>query len=72
VLQSTLCKAALLASTAQLANDRTLKTNARWYTLNTGRVREAIEMFDRNPVSAWTGLLATALSVGFGLALKLL
>lgn len=72
VLQSALCKAALIASAAQLANDRTLKTNAKWYALNTGRVREAVEMFDRNPVSAWTGLLASALSVGFGIALKLL
>ena len=70
VLQSTLCKVALIAHTAQLANDRTLKTNATLWTLNAGRLREAVEMFDRNPVSAWAGLLATALSVGFGVAFK--
>lgn len=70
VLQSTLCKVALIASTAQLASDGTLRTNAGWWTLNGGRVREAVELFDRNPVRAWVGLLGAALSVGFGVVLK--
>jgi hypothetical protein len=70
VLLSALCKVALIAGTAQLAADGTLKTNANWWTLNSGRLREAVELFDRNPVSAWAGLIASALSVGFGLVFK--
>lgn len=72
VLQSVLCKVDIIAQTALLAHDGTLKTDANWYTLNAGRVREAVELFDSNPVSAWAGLLGAAISVGFTVALKLL
>jgi hypothetical protein len=72
VLQSTLCKVTLLADVAQLAFDRTLRTNANWWTLNFGRIREACELFDRNPVRAWAGLLVALIGGSFALVLRFL
>ena len=72
VLQSTLCKVTLIADVAQLAFDRTLKTSANWWTLNRGNIREACELFDRNPVMAWAGLLAALGSASFSIALRFL
>jgi hypothetical protein len=72
VLQSTLCKVSLIANAALLAFDGTLKTRANWWTLNVGRIREACEMFNNNPVQAWAGVLIAAVAASFSLFLKLL
>ena len=53
-----------------LAHDRTLQTSANWWVLNIGRVREAYEMFERNPVQAVAGLAIAGASAGFGLIMK--
>lgn len=70
VLQSTLCKVTLIADIAQLTYDGTLKTDATWWTRNVGRVREACELFDRNPVQAWAGLLFAVAAGTFAFALR--
>lgn len=72
VLHSTLAKAKLISDFAELARARTLKTNANWWTLNFGRVREAVEQFDHNPVYAWASIVLTGLSVGFGIVWRAL
>jgi hypothetical protein len=71
VLQSTLCKVTLIADIAQLTYDGTLKTNANWWTQNVGRVREACELFDRNPVQAWAGLLFAVAAGSFAFAVRM-
>ena len=68
VERSVLVKVRLLNDIVYLAHDRTLKTRAGWWTLNRGRVREAYEMFERNPVVAVGAVLITA----FGIVLKVL
>ncbi len=72
VLQSVLCKVTLIADVAQLASDRALKTEATWWTLNGGQLREAYEMFWRNPVRAISGLVFGVGSAAFLLMVKLL
>lgn len=67
VQHSTIAKAKLIADFAELARARTLKTNANWWALNFGRLREAVEQFDHNPVYAWSSLLLAGMSFGFGL-----
>lgn len=71
VLQSTLCKVALIGEVARLAFDRTLKTNATLWTLNVGRFREACELFDRNPVQAWASALFAIASASFAVFMKI-
>lgn len=56
IQRSISAKVALLADVARRAHDRTLRTNAGWYTMNAGRVREMAEMFRDNPVRAAAGL----------------
>ena len=68
VQRSVLAKVRLLNDVFHLAHDRTLKTNANWWSLNRGRVREAWETLERNPVYAVGALIVTA----FGIALKVL
>jgi hypothetical protein len=65
VRDSVIAKVGLIAQVAQLANDQQLKTNANWYALNAGRLREGIELFQDNPVKAWAGLLAGAAGFAF-------
>jgi hypothetical protein len=72
VLQSVLCKVTIIAEVATRANDRTLITDAGWWTLNGGRLREAYELFWRNPVRAISGLVFGVGSAVFLLVLKLL
>lgn len=72
VLQSVLCKVAIIAECAQLASDRTLVTDAGWWTLNGGQMREAYEMFWRNPVRAISGLVLGAGGAAFMLMMKLM
>ena len=55
VHQSVLCKVTIIADVAQLAENRTLKTNANWWVLNKGRLREAYEMCEDNPMRALVG-----------------
>jgi len=71
VLQSTLCKVTIIAEAVKLACDGTLRTDATWWTLNVGRVREAWELFENNPVKAWGGLLATVAMASFSIFAKL-
>ncbi len=66
VQRSVLAKVRILFEVLHLTHDRTLKTNAGWWTLNRGRLREAWEMLEHNPVYALGALVATA----FGIALK--
>jgi len=68
VQRSVLAKVRILNDVFHLAHDRTLKTNANWWSLNRGRVREAWETLERNPVYAVGALFVTA----FGIALKVL
>lgn len=72
VLQSVLCKVTLIADVAQLASDRALHTEATWWTLNGGQLREASEMFWRNPVRAISGVVFGVGSTAFLLMVKLL
>ena len=72
VLQSVLCKVTLIADMAQLASDRALKTEATWWTLNGGQLREAYEMFWRNPVRAISSVIFGVGSAAFLLVVKLL
>lgn len=72
VLQSVLCKVTIIADVAQLASDRALKTDAGWWTLNGGQMREAYEMFWRNPVRAISGLVLGAGGAAFMLMLRML
>ena len=72
VLQSVLCKVTLIAEVAQLASDRALKTEATWWTLNGGQLREAYEMFWRNPLRAVTSVIFGVGGAAFVLVVKLL
>ena len=67
VQRSVLAKVGVIAEIAKLTHDRTLITNASWWTLNAGRLREAYELFERNPVRAWAGLVFGG--IGFGVML---
>ena len=58
---STLCKVAIIADVASHAEHRTLRTDANWWVLNKGRIREACEMFEDNPLRA---ILGTVFAVG--------
>lgn len=71
VLQSNLCKVTLIADILQLAADRTLKTDATLWTLNFLRMREFAEMYDRNPVVAWTSTLAGMGIASFSAVMKM-
>lgn len=68
VLKSNLCKIALITDIVTLAHDAKLKTDANWWTLNEGRLREAYEFFVDNPAYG----VAMAVLTGFGAVLKLL
>ena len=68
VQRSVLAKVNILFKVFHLAHDRTLKTNANWWDLNRGRVREAWEMLEHNPLYALGAVVVTA----FGIALKFL
>ncbi len=70
VLQSVLCKVTLIAEVAARASDRTLVTDAGWWTLNGGQLREAYELFWRNPVRAISGLVFGVGSAAFLLVIK--
>jgi hypothetical protein len=72
VLQSTQCKVTIIADVCQRIHDNTLVTDASGWTRNVGMVREAMQMFNDNPVKAWSGLLFGALSAGFAFVWKLL
>lgn len=72
VNQSTLCKVSLISDIARLVHSRTLKTQANWWTLNAGRVREAVEMFEDNPIRALAGILLGGLMTGFTLVSRLM
>lgn len=72
VLQSVLCKVAIIAECAQRADDRTLVTDAGWWTMNGGQLREACELFWRNPVRAVSGLVLGAGGTAFMLVMRLL
>ena len=65
VQRSVLAKVGVIAELTKLTHDRTLKTRANWWTMNIGRAREAYELFDRNPVRAWAGLIFGGLGFGF-------
>ncbi|CFW98685.1 conserved protein of unknown function [Candidatus Filomicrobium marinum] len=65
VQRSVLAKVRLQFDILHLAHDRTLKTRANWWTLNTARLREAVELFEDNPVKALAGLGFAGLSAGF-------
>lgn len=70
VQNSTLVKVKLHSDLVELAQTRALKTQASWWTLNLGRVRESYEMFERNPLIAFASLLFAGLSTGLGLLWK--
>ncbi len=70
VRNSTLAKVKLHADLAELAHARALRTEANWWMLNVGRVREAYEMFERNPLIALASVLFAGLSTGLGLLWK--
>jgi hypothetical protein len=72
VLQSTLCKVAIFAGAAQLAGEGRLKTDATWWTMNAGRLRETYEFVWDNPVRATAGIVFAGLSAGFALVWKLI
>lgn len=72
VQRSVLAKVRLKFDILHLAHDRALKTRANWWTLNTGRIREAVEMFEDNPVRAIAGLGFAGLSAGFFVIWRLL
>lgn len=72
VRNSTLAKVKLHADLAELAHAHTLRTQANWWTLNVGRVREAYEMFERNPLIAFASILFAGLSTGLGLLWRFL
>jgi hypothetical protein len=72
VLQSVLCKVTLIADLAQIASDRTLKTDATWWTLNGGQLREAYETIWRNPVRGLSSLIVGVGGAAFLLMMKLL
>lgn len=72
VRDSVIAKVALIAQVADLANDHALKTNANWYALNAGRLREGLELFQDNPVKAWAGLVAGVAGLVFLIVSRLL
>jgi hypothetical protein len=72
ILQSVLSKVTIIAEVAQLAADRALVTDAGWWTLNGGQLREAYEMFWRNPVRAISGLILGAGGAAFMLVMRML
>lgn len=72
VLQSVLSKVAIIAEIAQRAADGTLQTEAGWWTTHGGQLREAYEMFWRNPVRAISGMVLGAGSAAFVLVMRFL
>ena len=72
VHQSTLCKVAIIADVASRIDSRTLRTGATWWTLNTGRVREACEMWQDNPMKALVGAGLAFGTLAFATAVKLI
>ena len=72
MLNSVITKVGLLAGVVQRMHDRTLITEAGWWVRNVGRVREACEMCQDNPVKALVGACAALVTVAFGTVLKLL
>ena len=67
VLQSTQCKVTIIADVCRRIHDNTLATDASKWTRNVGKVREALQLFDNNPVYAWSSLLFGAVAASFGL-----
>ena len=63
VQRSVLAKVNVLFKVLHLAHDRTLATTATWWTSNRGRVREAYEMFEKNPLYA---VLTVTIAVAMG------
>lgn len=72
VHQSTLCKVAIIADVASRTESRTLKTNANWWVLNKGRVREAYEMCEDNPMKALVGFGLGAGTLAFATVARLI
>ncbi len=72
VLQSTLSKVALIADIAQLSFDRTIKTEATWWTRNGGQFREAYEVCWRNPLRALSSVMLGLSGGAFLLVMKFL
>jgi hypothetical protein len=67
IQRSISAKVGLLADIAKRAGNKTLKTNASWYTMNVGRVREAVEAYRDNPVQAIGATLVTLLTGAFAI-----
>jgi hypothetical protein len=65
VQRSALGKTRLLYDLLHLVHDKTLKTRANLWTMNAGRLREALELFEHNPLKAWASLVFAGLSFGF-------
>lgn len=65
VERSVLAKVRLIYDVLHLAHDRTLKTNASFWTMNAGGLREAAELFRDNPVKAWAGVFVAVLTGSF-------
>jgi hypothetical protein len=62
VQRSAVGKTRLLNDILMLAHDRTLRTEAGFWTLNIGRLREAVELFHDNPIKAAAGVAFAALT----------
>lgn len=71
VLQSSLCKVTIISDIAHQIYDRTLKTNATWWILNVGRLREAYELYENNPVKAWAGVVLAGITTSFAVFVKI-
>ena len=65
VQRSAVAKVRLKSDILYLAQARRLKTRATWWTLNRGRIREAVEMFESHPVRAVFTLGFAGMSAGF-------
>jgi hypothetical protein len=72
VHQSVLCKVTIIASVASLAESRTLNTASNWWVLNKGRLREAYEMCEDNPMKALVGAGLGLGTIAFATVAKLI
>lgn len=71
IMQSTLCKVAVLSEAAGLIHDRTLKTDATLWTLHGGRVREIWDRYQNDPVAAFISI-AVSMGASFFAVLEIL
>ena len=71
VQRSTLTKVRLLSELVQLAHGDRLETRSGRWIMNVGRVREAWEMLERNPLRSLATLAFAALWTGFEIVSKL-